>query len=201
MGVKVRERKPGEWWIFIDFRGRRKAVKVGSEKAAIKAAERIEDGLSTGTFNLEHLKRQKRILFRDYARKFMEGHVKSNLKASSIRSYQGWLNRYLLPRFGKMELGDITRADVRDFSHEMRNKGARSEKLSESSVKTAIIVLSSILNHAIEDGLIDKNPTERPGRYLKVPDRRGTVEFLTPDESETLLGTIRDMSPGSTLSY
>jgi integrase len=37
VGVKVRERKPGEWWIFIDHKGQRKAVKVGSEAAARKA--------------------------------------------------------------------------------------------------------------------------------------------------------------------
>lgn len=94
-----------------------------------------------------------------------------------------------------MEIGDITRADVRDFSYEMRIKGIRSDTVSASSVKTAVIILSSIFNHAIEDGLIDKNPAERPGRYLKVPDRRGTVEFRTPAEAETLLEITRERSP------
>jgi hypothetical protein len=27
MGVKVRERKPGEWWIFINHKGKRKPRK------------------------------------------------------------------------------------------------------------------------------------------------------------------------------
>ena len=125
----------------------------------------------------------------------MEGHVKSTLKAASVRSHLGWLDRYLRPRFGKLELGKITRGDVRDFSHEMRDKGIRADKVSASSVKTAIIVLSSLLNHAIEDGLIEKNPAERPGRYIKVPHRRGIVEFLNPDEAETILETTRKMSP------
>ena len=39
MAVKVRERIKGSgvWWIFIDHKGRRKAVKVGSESAAPSA--------------------------------------------------------------------------------------------------------------------------------------------------------------------
>jgi len=193
MGVKVRERNPGEWWIFIDHKGKRKAVKVGTEKAAKKAASDIEGALATGKLNLNDM--SVKITFRKYAEKWMDGHVRNNLKAASFRSYQGWLDRYLLPRFGNMEIGEITRTDVRGFSHEMRTKGIRSDSVSASSVKTAIIVLSSIFNHAIEDGLIDKNPAERPGRYLKVPDRRGTVEFLTPEEGQTLLETTRRMSP------
>jgi hypothetical protein len=34
MGVRVRERKPGQFWIYIDHKGQRKAVKVGSKEAA-----------------------------------------------------------------------------------------------------------------------------------------------------------------------
>ena len=45
MGVKVRERKPGEWWIFINHKRTRKAVKVGSREAAKAAAKKIEEGL------------------------------------------------------------------------------------------------------------------------------------------------------------
>ena len=48
MGVKVRERKPGEWWIYIDHKGQRKAVKVGSEAAAKIMATKIRRGLETG---------------------------------------------------------------------------------------------------------------------------------------------------------
>jgi len=41
MGVKVREKVKGsgEWWLFIDNRGRRKARRVGIGKSGKKAAE------------------------------------------------------------------------------------------------------------------------------------------------------------------
>ena len=63
MGVKVAQRnkyvgkdrqgKPvykvdKAWWVFINQKGRRKAVKVGLEAAAIKAAKKMEEGFATG---------------------------------------------------------------------------------------------------------------------------------------------------------
>ena len=41
MGVKIKERPKdsGIFWLYIDHKGKRKAKKVGSEKAAIEAKE------------------------------------------------------------------------------------------------------------------------------------------------------------------
>ncbi len=51
MAVKVRERD-GAWWIFIDYKGRRKARRVGTGKvgmrAAKAAAEKIQAKLALG---------------------------------------------------------------------------------------------------------------------------------------------------------
>jgi hypothetical protein len=38
MGVKVREWKKSKWWVLIDYKGKRKSVKVGSKEAAKAAA-------------------------------------------------------------------------------------------------------------------------------------------------------------------
>ena len=42
MGVIVKERRPGEWWLYISHHGKRKAKKVGSQKAAEEAAKTDE---------------------------------------------------------------------------------------------------------------------------------------------------------------
>jgi hypothetical protein len=47
MGVNVRERKPREWWVFINHKGRRKTKKVGSREAADATASVIEEKLGT----------------------------------------------------------------------------------------------------------------------------------------------------------
>jgi hypothetical protein len=33
MGVKIREKKPGEWWVFINHNGKRWSKKVGGDPA------------------------------------------------------------------------------------------------------------------------------------------------------------------------
>jgi integrase len=44
MGVRVKERLAGsgDWWVFIQKHGQRKAKRVGAEKAAREAAEKIQ---------------------------------------------------------------------------------------------------------------------------------------------------------------
>ena len=54
MGVKVRERKPGEWWVFVNHKGRRKAKEVGSREAAEAADVKIGGPLADDTINGIH---------------------------------------------------------------------------------------------------------------------------------------------------
>ena len=54
MGVRVRERPPnsGVFWVFIHGGGKRRSKKVGSEKAALEVAKRIEARLVLGEFDI-----------------------------------------------------------------------------------------------------------------------------------------------------
>ena len=55
MGVKVREKikGSGEWWIFINHKGRRKAKKIGRDKkVALAMANKIEAKLVLGDMKL-----------------------------------------------------------------------------------------------------------------------------------------------------
>jgi hypothetical protein len=57
MGVTVKERRPGEWWIFINHHGKRKAKKVGhSESEARKAAAKIQAKIVLNEFEIEKAK-------------------------------------------------------------------------------------------------------------------------------------------------
>ena len=52
MAVKARERKPVEWWIFIEHKGQRSAVKAGSRDAATAEAKEIEAAWTLGNLDL-----------------------------------------------------------------------------------------------------------------------------------------------------
>jgi len=68
MAVKVRERPTGSgnWWVFIDYQGKRKAKKIGSEEAAHEVAKKVEAKLTLGEFNIEKHKPPCPI-FKEYA--------------------------------------------------------------------------------------------------------------------------------------
>lgn len=57
MGVKLKEKKPGEWWVFINHHGKRKAKKIGRDKRlAQEVAKKIEAKLALGEMNLDEKK-------------------------------------------------------------------------------------------------------------------------------------------------
>lgn len=201
MGVKVRERKPGEWWIFINHKRTRKAVKVGSKEAAKAAAKKIEEGLVTGKLKIG----VSTVTFGEYAKKWMEGHVASNLKGSSQRGYRGILDTHILPRFRRRLLVEITREEIKELCFEKMRTGRVKPKkvddetmdatLSPRSVSYITRTLSAIFTHAVEDGIITANPAARPGRFLKTGDRRDKIDFLTPEEGRALLDAARAHYP------
>lgn len=198
MGVKVRERKPGEWWIFIDHKGKRKAKKVGSQEAADAAAVDIEKGLGTKEFNLRN--KAETVTLRKFAESWMSGHVKKNLKPASVRAYRADLDGAILPEFGAYPVDQIPREEVKAFAyrllerrHHKTEENPRGVPYSKKSVHKIIRTLSALMGHAVEDGLAARNTAAMPGKFIKL--EKTDLELLTPEEGEVLFASIRKHSP------
>jgi len=182
MGVKVREYKPGAWWLLIDHKGQRKAKKIGSKKAAMEAAVKIEAAIAANTFHLPSPHERGPVLLKEYAAKWMDGHVKTNLKPSTRHGYRHLLENHILPVFGSRPLAEIARDEIKALCYRKIQEG-----LSASTVSYLARTLSAIFNHAVEDGVVVANPASRPGRYIKLGNRLDKISFLTPDEGRVLL--------------
>ena len=192
MGVKVREKVKGsgDWWVFINYNRKRRSVKVGSEEAALEVARKAEAKIKSKELRLDDPDDAKRILLREYSEKWLAGHVAHNLKPATQRSYRDKIDRQIIPVFGNRYLSEISRGEIRDFCHKLMTGG-----LSAASVKVTLIIISSLFNHAIEDGIVSENPAGKPGRYLRIPNHKGTVEFLTHEEGAALLDSARQHLP------
>lgn len=190
MGVKVREYKPGAWWILIDHQGRRKAKKIGSKKAAVEAAAKIEAALAADALNLPSPVERRPILFGEYAETWMTGHVRMNLKESTAQTYRALLDKHIYPSFRKKSLAEITRNEIKALCYKKAEIG-----LAGRSVHYIARTMSAIFNQAIEDGLIAVNPAARPGRYVKIEDRRGKFGFLTQAEGRLFIETAKKRTP------
>jgi integrase len=172
MAVIVKERNPGEWWLFINYNGKRKAKKVGSKSAADKARQQIEAKLALGDLGcLDKPKPEvKETTFKEYAEAWLQTH---GAKESTINYYRDYLQRYVYPRFGSLKLSSITREQIKTWRGELVAK-----ELSANTVRLATAALRTPLSSAVEDGKLIKNEA------FKLPKVRATTAKREPQAME-----------------
>jgi integrase len=123
--------------------------------------------------------------FRDYAEGDWSTLVLPTFKLSTRRGYRMVLGRHLLPRFGDVQLCDITKLGVQQLVGEKCRQG-----LPWQTVRNAWIVLPSILDSAVEYGYLAVNPA----RGIKFPpqSRRQDPEIFTAEAFARLLAHLEE---------
>jgi integrase len=186
MGVKIREKK-GAWWVFIDHHGQRKAKRIGAgaigKKAAYQVAQQIQARLALGRPAFESQKAG--VTIERFADTFLE-RIQHTRKPSTLDGYRITLNHNILPMLQGLDLRDITREKVKALALEGLQK-----KQSPKTVQNTILCLSSLLSHAVEDGLLMVNPALRPGKFLPKISKRRKINPLTREEVATMLETAQ----------
>ena len=188
MGVKLKKRN-NAWWVFITFHGRRKAKKVGSKKAALEVKSKIESRLNLGEFGI--FEERNEPTFAEYADRWLRQHAEVECKPSTVASYRQILRLYLLPAFGKLRLRQITRHSVKEFISER----SADRKYSRNTLRLMLCTLRVILNHAIEDELIDANPAAKLGKFSKSVKAERQATALNRQESERFLEAAKEFCP------
>lgn len=106
--------------------------------------------------------RASRVLLRDYATEWLKGR---KLRPSTCARYQGLLARYILPKFGGLELGDVTTRAIRVWNAEVRTDHP-------DTAAQAYRLLTTIFNTANEDKLLTHSPCKVKGASQhKNPER------------------------------
>jgi len=191
MGVTVREKEKGsgEWWIFIRQDNIRRSKRVGGKRAAQDAAKQIEALITLGKFDL---KPKSKPTFSEYADKWINTVVPATCKRSSEKDYRIILNKHLLPAFGDKNIAKIGRLEVKEFLLSKLNDG-----LSQSTVKHIKVSMSNVFNLALDDNVIQANPTANMGKIIgqKKQGKPKKVEVLTRQELNLLLDTVKEHYP------
>src|SRR5262245_38663545 len=100
MAVKVKERK-GAWWIYVDYKGRRKAKRIGVGKAAKKAADlaaiQIQAKLASGDVSVFGDTRKPEQTFQEFAERWLATDVALRLKPATQENYRTGLVKHWFP--------------------------------------------------------------------------------------------------------
>ena len=124
--------------------------------------------------------------FADYATTWFETYSKPNIETVTATTYKRQLTRHLLPAFSGLTVEDITTDDVQRLFNGMTGAKATKDK--------AKMVLNQILDAAVEDGLIEKNPL----KYKRIKITGKTSQATVPYSVEQMrflvqhIGDIKD---------
>jgi integrase len=122
-----------------------------------------------------------RMTFGDWAQRWEAG--LSDLRPTTKALNLGVLANHLLPRFGGWSLAQITTSDVKAMVADDLARG-----YSNSAVRRHVIVLRTILDAAVVEGRIKRNPCQ--GVKLP-PESSRPMRFLEPGEVAQLGDAIR----------
>lgn len=109
---------------------------------------------------------QKDYLFAPYAQNWKALYKENSLKHTTLREYTTLLNKHILPVFGEQDIRAITTDDIQRF---MNSKADMSKK----SIHEMVMVLGMVLESAVEDGIITRNPAR--SKRLKNPSKKKAV--------------------------
>ena len=114
-----------------------------------------------------------KVRFGDYAANWISDHV---IKPRTEGLYRSQLRNHLAPTFGKKDLRDIHEADVRRWRKERFDAGPHAARpFGPVTVAKAYRLLHAIMNTAVEDGLIRRNPCRIKGAGQEYSRERPVV--------------------------
>ena len=199
MGVKIKKRG-GKWYVYVNYHGKRKNRCVGTREAAEKVRREIEARLALGDQSFLQDGGKPVPLFKDFAQGWLETHAEVECKPSTKRSYEQLLRLHVTPRFGSKKLTDIHRDEIKQFLSALTQAtkeidGTAVPKYARNTLRLIVCALRTVLNAAVEDGLIESNPAAKVGKFAKSEKPAHQASAMTRDEAKVFLATVQEVCP------
>lgn len=130
------------------------------------------------------------VLFGDYAEKTFDTFLVKRWKQSTVKSNRHLMDKHILPYFRNTCIDQITTATLQQFYDQKMG-------LSKSYVRQMNILLHQIFENAIEDEIIQKDPTK--SRRLVLPDRVTKRQAIDTDCFRDIIANIPRLRPDDAL--
>lgn len=184
MGVKIKERKKGEWWVVIHANSKRKMVKAGSKSAANAIKKKVDIAIAEGKFAISSVKP-----FSYYCHDWLENIMPTTCKKSTQSDYCGIIKNHLekAPFWGT-PVDLIFEADIENFLIAKQKTKKRSTVV---HIKNAI---SNSFKRAVKYRVLRINPAR--GVEIRKEDKQPyEPNPYSRTEIEILLDTCREGYP------
>lgn len=117
---------------------------------------------------------RQRMLFRDYALKWLHEEMQGNIAASTFEHYKTRLNAHILPFFGDSYIDEIETSDIIQYFQSRKDA-------TQTSVKPEKAILNMVFRAAHEDGYTQSNPMQ--SRRIKITGTEGKTREAVPKEA------------------
>jgi len=180
MGVTIREKikDSGEWWVFINHKGRRTSRKVGDRTAAREAARKIQARLTLGKEAFGQKAKLPAPRLKDYFKRFEAGY-RGTLKPGTWVSYESSMRVHILPELGNHRLDEITKPMMKRLV-----AGLVEKQLAKDTIRLILAAIRVLYTQAIDDKVVNENPASGLGRFYRQAKRKhDEISPLTEEES------------------
>jgi len=172
--------KNGIWYLEIQANGKTALKKVGDKQTGLAVIQKLKD-------------KQPFIMnsFQDVSKQWLDKYVSKRLRLWTKERYQHALENKILPVFGEKSIDTIKRSEIKHFLMDQLDAGQ-----SKSSIELYRTVISSVFNYAIDDEIINHNPTNNILKSLNLEkERKNKVNPYTYDETRKFLETCQKHYP------
>jgi len=175
----IRELPPGSgiWWVDIWHEGKRIRKKVGSKSAARATCDRLKTESREGRLVPRPVKKYDPT-FRELAEMYAQyAKIHHKRKRDNSTRIRRWLDAF----------GDKSALSIKPHMVEEIIAKMIDEDYKPATIARELVILKAILNRAIKNELIEKNPIAR----VSAPKFDNTVvRYLTPDQEERLFNAL-----------
>ncbi|MBL4893333.1 MAG: site-specific integrase [Emcibacter sp.] len=170
---------------YRDSVNKRRFKNFKKQKDAKSFAAQIASDVNRGV----HVADSQTMTFGEFHETYLRYCDAQGLERSTWKDYEGVLRNYLVPRFGKQRLTEITIKNVKDFLLELRVNSS----LSHKRIMRIKIILGAVLSLAIEDEYLSRNVV----KFIKLRAPKEKVAIHVDDEDVldgVLIPTLEDLA-------
>ena len=130
------------------------------------------------------------ITFKEYTDNIFDVFLKPRWKDSTADTNKFLLDKHILPFFGEETLFNIDTPMIQRFFQTKQH-------LSKSYTKQMLIIIHEILENAVEDGNISKDPTL--SKRITLPEKKTKRKGLETEAFQEIVGAIPSLEPDDAL--